>query len=199
VKNVIIWLNGPFGIGKTQTAYELHERLPGSFVCDPEDIGFALFKTLPSARGQDFQDIPLWREFTIRTLQHVSRSFDGPVIVPMTLVVPEYHREIIGALRSDGFELRHFTLMASREVILRRLRGRADGPRSWGAQHLERCLNALRAPEFADHLETDGHGVEAVAEEIASRADLVLQPRLRDPVSRLIRRARVHWKHIRRA
>jgi hypothetical protein len=196
---VIIWLNGPFGVGKTQTAHELHERLPGSFVCDPEEIGFALFKTVPHARGRDFQDIPLWREFTIRTLEHVSSSFDSPVIVPMTLVVPEYHREIIEALRSSGLEVRHFTLFASRTAILRRLRGRADGPGSWGAQNLDRCLNALRALEFADHLETDGCSIEAVAEEIASRAGLELESRLRDPVSRFARRVRVHWKHIRRA
>jgi tRNA A37 N6-isopentenylltransferase MiaA len=32
---MLVWLNGPFGGGKTQTAYELHRRLPGSVVCDP--------------------------------------------------------------------------------------------------------------------------------------------------------------------
>ena len=37
---MIIWLNGAFGAGKTQTAYELHRRLPGSYVYDPENAGF---------------------------------------------------------------------------------------------------------------------------------------------------------------
>jgi tRNA A37 N6-isopentenylltransferase MiaA len=33
---MLLWLNGPFGGGKTQTAHELQRRLPGSIVCDPE-------------------------------------------------------------------------------------------------------------------------------------------------------------------
>ena len=56
---MIIWINGAFGAGKTQTAYELHRRLPGSWVYDPEETGFLLRKTLPSAlRLDDFQDYP---------------------------------------------------------------------------------------------------------------------------------------------
>ena len=31
---MIIWLNGAFGAGKTQTAYALRRRLPGSYVVD---------------------------------------------------------------------------------------------------------------------------------------------------------------------
>lgn len=37
---MIIWLNGAFGVGKTQTAFELHSRIPNSFVFDPEQIVF---------------------------------------------------------------------------------------------------------------------------------------------------------------
>jgi chloramphenicol 3-O-phosphotransferase len=33
---MIIWLNGAFGAGKTQTAFELHSRIPDSYVFDPE-------------------------------------------------------------------------------------------------------------------------------------------------------------------
>lgn len=43
----IIWINGAFGAGKTQTAYELHRRLENSFVYDPENIGFFLNQNLP--------------------------------------------------------------------------------------------------------------------------------------------------------
>jgi hypothetical protein len=46
---VLIWINGPFGGGKTQTAHELLRRLPGSVVCDPEYIGFGLHRTMPVA------------------------------------------------------------------------------------------------------------------------------------------------------
>lgn len=37
---MIFWVNGAFGAGKTQTSYELHRRIPNSFVYDPENVGF---------------------------------------------------------------------------------------------------------------------------------------------------------------
>jgi adenylylsulfate kinase-like enzyme len=37
---VIIWLNGPFGGGKTTTASELHTLLPSSRLFDPEMVGY---------------------------------------------------------------------------------------------------------------------------------------------------------------
>ena len=36
---MIIWINGAFGSGKTQTAFELHRRIPNLYVYDPENIG----------------------------------------------------------------------------------------------------------------------------------------------------------------
>ncbi|MEI3604813.1 hypothetical protein SPD48_03840 [Pseudogracilibacillus sp. SE30717A] len=44
---MIIWVNGAFGSGKTQTAYELHRRISNSFVYDPEIIGFFIGKNIP--------------------------------------------------------------------------------------------------------------------------------------------------------
>lgn len=58
----LVWVNGPFGGGKTQTAYELQRRLPGSAVCDPERVGFGLHRMLPPALRGDFQDLPAWRQ-----------------------------------------------------------------------------------------------------------------------------------------
>ena len=37
---MIIWINGSFGSGKTQAAYELNKRIENSFVFDPENAGF---------------------------------------------------------------------------------------------------------------------------------------------------------------
>jgi 2-phosphoglycerate kinase len=83
---LIIWINGPFGVGKTQTAFELHARLPNSVVFDPEELGFALRKVTPRVlQTGDFQDLPLWREFTQKAIEDVAQRFDGVIIVPMTL------------------------------------------------------------------------------------------------------------------
>ena len=54
---MVIWLNGAFGAGKTQTAYELHRRLPDSFVYDPENAGCEQI-CRRSVRGSTFRTIP---------------------------------------------------------------------------------------------------------------------------------------------
>jgi len=197
VPQMLIWLNGPFGVGKTQVAFELHFRLAESFVCDPEYIGYTLFKTIPRTLRGNFQDIPLWREFTYQTLQYVLQRFEGPVIVPMTICSPTYLDEIVGALRSSGFNVYHFTLLASRKTLLKRLKKRFDGPNSWGAQKIEYCLDTLQKQEFAWHLDTENRSIEQTAQEIANQTGLSLQPPLKNPLQRYLRRLTVQIRHIR--
>jgi hypothetical protein len=53
---MIIWINGPFGVGKTQTAYNLSRRIKGSFIYNPEDIGYFTRKRIPKSKETiDFQ------------------------------------------------------------------------------------------------------------------------------------------------
>ncbi|MBD1841850.1 AAA family ATPase [Cyanobacteria bacterium FACHB-63] len=195
---MIIWLNGAFGIGKTQTAFELHSRIPGSFVFDPEQIGFFLRRIVPSeVCVGDFQNHRIWREYTHQGLQYVAENFVGTIIVPMTVVDPLYYDQTLGALRREGLQVHHFTLLASRETILRRLRRRGDGSNSWNARQLDRCLKSLSDEKFAVHLNTEEKTIEAVAEEIAHHAGLELKPPTWHPVLRPLKRLVVQVRHIR--
>lgn len=194
---MIIWLNGAFGVGKTQTAFELHSRIPGSFVFDPEYIGFSLRKLLPPVMHRDFQDHPVWREFTHKSLCYVAENFSGVIIVPMTVVNPLYHDQTVGALCREGHQVHHFTLLASRETILRRLWRRGDGSNSWGAHQLDRCLRSLLDQKFVIHLNTEGKTIEVVAEEIAYHVGLALKPPTWHPILRPLKRLVVQISHIR--
>ena len=60
--SVLIWINGPFGGGKTATSFELQRRLADSVVCDPEHLGFGLHRMLPPRLRTDFQDLAAWRQ-----------------------------------------------------------------------------------------------------------------------------------------
>ena len=173
---MLLWINGPFGVGKTQTAFALARRLPGSFVCDPEQLGFGLQRMTPPALRGDFQDVPLWREGVRRVLDRNLSHFDGVLIAPMTVVNPAYFGEIVGELRRAGHDVRHVALLASRETLLRRLRSRAESGESWGAQQLDRCLYGLNQLDPSEHLHTDGLTHEQVVEAVAARAGLTLQP-----------------------
>ena len=121
---MLLWINGPFGGGKSQTARELHSRLAASLICDPELLGSGLHRMLPPQLRGDFQDFPAWRQGVYEVLDLILRSADGTVIVPMTLVEPAYFADIIGRLTDAGHDVRHFALLADRHVIERRLRER---------------------------------------------------------------------------
>ncbi|MER5732755.1 AAA family ATPase [Streptomyces sp. NPDC002138] len=198
---MIIWLNGPFGGGKTQTAHELLRRLPGSVLCDPEHIGFGLHRTLPPALRGDFQDLPAWRRGVFEVLDLAATHHPGVVLVPMTVTDPRYFAETVGRLRERGHELRHFALLAERATVLRRLRERGLGRglkrESFAVSRLDGALEALRAPEFAEHLWTDRLPVSGVADRIAASAGLTLTPDTDGPLRGRLRRALVGVRHIR--
>src|SRR3984957_8217142 len=141
---MLIWINGPFGGGKTVTAFELRRRLPGSVVCDPEHVGFGLHRMLPPSLRGDFQDLPVWRTAVLDLLRRALTAYDGPVIVPMTVADPGYFGEIVGGLRADGFDVHHFALLAELATMARRLNRRGFLKRdTWAFDRLGYCLRQL--------------------------------------------------------
>ncbi|MFC4949833.1 AAA family ATPase [Pseudonocardia sp. GCM10023141] len=198
---MLLWINGPFGGGKTQTSFELQRRVPGSVVCDPEHVGFGLHRMTPAGLRGDFQDLAAWRAGVHEVLDMVLRKHDGPVIAPMTVVRLDYFAQIIGRLRADGHDVHHFTLLAQRATVLRRLRERGLGRgirwESSAVRRLDDCLERLQAPEFAEHIHTDHVPVAAVAERIASTTGLDIAPNNDSRLRGRLRRAAVGVRHIR--
>ena len=174
---MIIWLNGAFGAGKTQTAYELKRRIPNSIIYDPEQIGFFINRSFPKEiKKGDFQDYELWREFNYKTLKHIHSEYRGTIIIPMTVVNPQYYEEIIGRLKGDGIDVQHFVLSASKETLQRRLKSRFEKKNSWPEQQIDRCLSGLAHPVFQGHNHTDDLTTAQVAEMIASKLHIQLLP-----------------------
>ncbi|TYB62787.1 AAA family ATPase [Nonomuraea sp. PA05] len=198
---MLVWINGTFGVGKTQTAYELHRRLPGSVVCDPEYVGMGLHKMTPPALRTDFQLHPAWRQGVFEVLDLVLSKHEGVVIAPMTLTEPAYHDEILGRLGESGHDVRHFALLAGRETVLARLRERSLSRslkrEAFAVAKLDGCLERLRTPKFAEHVETDRLTVPQVAERIAGAAGLSLTPDGDGPLRHRLRRIGVTLRHIR--
>ncbi|MDX2935733.1 AAA family ATPase [Streptomyces ipomoeae] len=208
---MLLWINGPFGGGKTQTAHELQRRLPGSVICDPEHPGFGLRRMLPPELRGDFQDLTSWRQGVVEVLDLALTEHDGVVIAPMTVTNPAYFEETVGRLRELGHDVRHFALLAQRETVLRRLRERGFGHlfpylagkrgslrrESWAVEQLDHCLERLQGPEFAEHLWTDRSTVPKTADRIAVLAGLRLRPNNEGALRTRLRQARIGVKHIR--
>ena len=208
---MLVWINGPFGGGKTQTAHELQRRLPGSVICDPEEVGFGLHRMTPRHLRGDFQDLPAWREGVFEVLDLTLAAGMSPVIVPMTVVNLTYFAETVGRLRDRGHQVHHFALLAERATVLRRLRerglGRAlqfvvdrDVPlrgESFAVSRLDLCLERLGEPSFAQHVWTDHLRIDQVADRIAASASLTLTPNTDGVIRGRARRAWIGATHIR--
>ncbi|WCD98558.1 AAA family ATPase [Streptomyces sp. HUAS 31] len=208
---MLLWINGPFGGGKTQTAHEIQRRLPGSVICDPEHAGFGLRRTLPPELRGDFQDLTAWRQGVVEVLDLALAKHDGVVIAPMTVTNSDYFAETVGRLGELGHDVRHFSLLAQRETVLKRLRERGFGHllqrvagknaglrrESWAVRQLDHCLERLREPEFAEHLWTDHSTVPKTADRIAVLAGLRLRPNNEGALRTRLRQAGVGIRHIR--
>jgi chloramphenicol 3-O-phosphotransferase len=166
----IIWINGPFSVGKSTVAKLLVERLGETFLFDPETVGALLRDHCvpPSLQPSDYQDLPLWRELTREVLIYLGKNYAGTVVVPMTLARDDYFAEIIEPLR-EHTRLDHFTLLASRETILDRENERPDDTGGWARMKIDQVLPALQAPTFGVHVDAEQRGPEAVADDIIER------------------------------
>jgi len=199
---MLLWINGPFGGGKTATAHELHRRLDQSIVCDPEHLGYGLHRMLPSDLRTNFQTFAAWRQGVYEVLDLVLRKSAGPVIVPMTVINPGYFDQTVGRLRQDGHDVRHFSLLADRGTVLRRLGKRTFGlglrHEGWAVAKLDECLAQLQDEVFAEHLHTDEMSVAQVADAIARSAGLAIRPDSSSMVHTQLRLYRTSLAHVRR-
>jgi hypothetical protein len=198
---MLLWINGPSGVGKKTTAVELHRRLPGSVICAPAAVGIAMHRMLPPSVRRSWQDIPAWRRSTVELLRLTLAGHDGPVIAPGTLTDYDHFREIIGGLRADGVTVHHFALLAERATVIHRLRARSLGleplTQPWELRVLDGWLAQLARPEFAQHVQTDHKTVAQVADEIARSAWLTIAPSTDGPIRALLHRYVTTARHVR--
>jgi tRNA uridine 5-carbamoylmethylation protein Kti12 len=98
---MIIFLNGPFGVGKTTTAHLLAARLPQAIVYDPEVMGSYLqylLKTIDPV--DDFQDYVLWRTMTVEVARLLRATYQRSLIVPMTVTRRDYYDDMTSCTAS---------------------------------------------------------------------------------------------------
>ncbi|MCI8386995.1 MAG: tunicamycin resistance protein [Clostridiales bacterium] len=192
----IIFINGAFGAGKTQTTYELARRLRNVHIFDPEEAGYYIRRCLPdSMKYSNFQDHPEWRSINNQMLRSFV-DYDGIILAPMTIIRTDYWHEI-----TDNVPVkRHIVLNLSKDELRRRQHKRFEGKNSFAAQMANECIAAYeRFPtEIPDALllDCDKLSISETAERIADECGLSLSPRF-NPISSMIYRIRVTTGHIR--
>ncbi|WP_402468688.1 AAA family ATPase [Isoptericola aurantiacus] len=209
---MLIWVNGTFGAGKTHTVAELHRRLAGSLIVDPEQVGYGMQRLVPPSYRPDFQEFVSWRTGVVEVLDMILQRHDGHVLVPMTVTDRRYFDETVGRLRRIGHDVRHVTLLAAPEKIVARLAARGLGGgrladalglrrlalrrEQWAVERVITNLERLSAPDFAEHLTTDHLTVPQVAAQVAAACGLELAAGDAGRVRRAVRRTRTTWEHL---
>ncbi|MFC9389266.1 AAA family ATPase [Streptomyces venezuelae] len=175
---MIVWLNGTHGAGKTTTSALVQQLIPDSRVFDAEKVGETLMDITPGLpTTTNFQHWPPWRPLVVETARRVLDYTGGTLVMPMTVLVEQYWREISSGLAQHDIPVRHFVLHADQDTLRKRIAGdTVTGPNSpFRLQYVEPYAEAARAwlhaeAEVVDttHL-TPAEAAQQIAEALEGR------------------------------
>ena len=146
VGSVIVWLNGTHGVGKTTTGALVQQLIPDSRVFDAEKVGETLMDVRPGLPETDnFQHWPPWRPLVVETARRILDFTGGTLVMPMTVLVENYWREISTGLAHHAIPVRHFVLHADQDTLRGRIEGDTLlGPSPFRLKYLEPYAEAAR-------------------------------------------------------
>lgn len=143
---MIIWINGTHGSGKTTTSSFVQKLIPNSRILDAEKVGETLVDITPGLPDTDnFQHWPPWRSLVVETARHVLHYTGGTLVMPMTVLVAQYWREISSGLAEHAIPVRHFVRHADQETLRKRIVGdTVMGPSPFRLEYLAAYAEAAR-------------------------------------------------------
>lgn len=164
---MILWINGPYGVGKSSLAEELRKKIEHSFIFDAERIGDAVRENYPQEFFKEtFEEFPLWHEMCYRLLKDLSMVYSGCVLVPMTLKFPESNMSIIQRLRDAGVKITHIILESGYDTIRERILSRGEDEDCWCIQQIQKCIDSQKSFPCDYRVVSDGVNVESLAEKV---------------------------------
>lgn len=165
---MILWLSGPYGVGKSTLAEALAAKMKNALLFDAEEVGNAVRENYPDCPyGYIFEDYPLWGEFCYQLLKDIHEKFDKTMLVPMTLVRKESWR-IIERLRQDGIETHLVVLEASWQNVHDRILARGEEEGCWCMENIEMAREGSSSLPGI-HIDTDGTSVEELAQMLLNK------------------------------
>lgn len=168
---MIVWINGTHGVGKTTTSGLVQALIPESRVFDAEMVGEMLMTITPGLPETDnFQHWPPWRPLVVETARRVLEYTGGILVIPMTVLVEHYWREISSGLAQHDIPLRHFVLHADQKTLRRRIEGDlVMGPSEFRLEYVDAYAEAARGwlHDDAEVVDTSHVNAEVVADRIA--------------------------------
>jgi hypothetical protein len=144
---MIVWLNGTHGVGKTTTAAFVQQLIPDSRVFDAEKVGETLMDVSPGLPDTDnFQHWPPWRPLVVETARRILDYTGGTLVMPMTVLVEPYWREISEGIAAYDIPVCHFVLHADQDTLRQRIIGdTVMGPSRFRLNYLDPYDQAFHA------------------------------------------------------
>lgn len=168
---MILWIDGPYGVGKSTLAERLHEQQPNSFLFDAEAVGNAVRDNLPTElfNGYIFEGYPLWFETCAALLGDIAARYQGTVYVPMTLTEPDSFEKIARPLREQGVCIEHILLESDYGTVRERILARGEEEDCWCMQNIGLCLERQRGFEDVIRVASVGKSVDELAAEVREK------------------------------
>lgn len=168
---MIVWLNGTHGAGKTTTSALVQQLLPDARVLDAEKVGEVLMDIKPGLPATDnFQHWEPWRRLVVETARRVLEFTGGTLVMPMTVLVESYWREISDGLTEHGIPVQHFVLHADQATLRDRIQNdKVLGPSAFRFAYLEPYAEAAHTwlHNEAEVIDTTHITADQAAQQIA--------------------------------
>ena len=164
----IVWINGLFGSGKTTAAITL-QRTRECAIFDAEDVGTIVARIARQAGrcADDFQHFRAWRKIVpVAAVAMANECAPVPVVMPMTVGVPEYRSEIRRALRESGIRYVEVYLACDVGECERRLVRREGRRGDWAVRRNSELISPFENDQEAETLDVRSIDPSAVADAI---------------------------------
>lgn len=123
----------------------MQKLVPDSQVFDAEKVGETLMDLKPGLPATDnFQHWPPWRPLVVDTARRILDYTGGTLVIPMTVLVESYWREISAGLAHHSIPVRHFVLHADQDTLRGRIEGEHVIPSPFRLKYLEPYAEAAR-------------------------------------------------------
>ena len=119
---MILWLNGPFGVGKTATARSIAEERPAWRLFDPETVGYLLVANLRDREIADFQDLAAWRSLVPQVTAELAALTAADLIVVQSVLSEPYWTELRAGMATAGLDVFHVLLDCDEAALRDRIR-----------------------------------------------------------------------------
>jgi hypothetical protein len=141
---MVLWLNGPFGVGKSTTARAIVESAPGWRSFDPEWVGFMLRANLSDRQFDDFQELPPWRALVPRVADEIGRLTGEQLVAVQSVLVESIWRELRAGFDHLELEVIHVVLDIEEGALRDRIAEDAleTQARDWRLSHVEPFIAA---------------------------------------------------------